>query len=131
MPVTGVTGITLLFSFALASLSKMPVVARARLNLLESIRCSIFATSYNPSSMRTGAKYLRARLRGPSMLNYYPKILSISNFNQLFPELKLVDEDKVQRQKDLAALRARGKGTPKKAKSKGMWQFVLFDRLYL
>lgn len=97
---------------------QMPVVARARLNLLESLRCSIFATSYNPTSMRTGAKYLKARLRGPSMLNYYPKILKISDFNKLFPELKLEDEDEVQRQKDLAALRARGKGAPKKAKTK-------------
>lgn len=96
----------------------MPVVAPARLNLLQSLRCSIFATSYNPTSARTGAKYLKARLRGPSMLNYYPKILKISDFNKLFPELKLEDEDEVQRLKDLAALRARGKGAPKKAKTK-------------
>ncbi|GJJ11832.1 hypothetical protein Clacol_006070 [Clathrus columnatus] len=96
----------------------MPAVARARLSLLESLRCSIFATSYNPTSLRTGAKYLRARLRGPSMLNYYPKIVKISHFNKLFPGLDLEDTDEIQRRNDLAALRARGKGAPKKAKTK-------------
>ncbi|KAF8589701.1 hypothetical protein K439DRAFT_302734 [Ramaria rubella] len=95
----------------------MAPVSPSRLACLTRLRCSIFATAYNPSSQRTGAKYLRARLRGPSMLNYYPEILKISAANKL-TDMKLIDEDEEQRFEDIRALQARGKGAPRKAKSK-------------
>lgn len=92
----------------------------SRLAALTRLRCSIFATAYNPTSQRTGAKYLRARLRGPSMMNYYPRVLKISDIKKQFPELELVDEDEEQRRVDIVALKARGKGAPKKAKTPGL-----------
>lgn len=94
-------------------------MAPSRLAALARLRCSIFATAYNPTSQRTGAKYLRARLRGPSMMKYYPEVLKISDINKRFPELELVDEDEAQRFTDIEALKARGKGAPRKARSKG------------
>ena len=101
----------------------MPAVSPSRLAALTRLRCSIFATAYNPTSQRTGAKYLRARLRGPSMMNYYPNVLKVSQVNKLFPELALVDEEEEQRFADIEALKARGKGAPKKAKTKGKTNF--------
>ncbi|KZS98802.1 hypothetical protein SISNIDRAFT_1433 [Sistotremastrum niveocremeum HHB9708] len=94
------------------------VVAPARLAALTKLRCSIFNTSYNPSSVRTGAKYLKARLRGPSMVKYYPpKTFTIQDINRMFPEMNLVDEAEETRLEDLRALKVRGKGPPKKAKT--------------
>ncbi|KAJ8508178.1 hypothetical protein ONZ45_g9516 [Pleurotus djamor] len=94
------------------------MAAPARLAALKSLRCSIFQTSYNPTSMRTGAKYLRARLRGPAMNEYYPVALNLSKIAREFPELEIVDPDEEQRLQDVEDKRKRGKGAPKKAKSK-------------
>ncbi|KIJ25274.1 hypothetical protein M422DRAFT_38857 [Sphaerobolus stellatus SS14] len=96
----------------------MATVAGGRLNMLKQLRCAIFQTAWNPASIRTGAKYLRKRLRGPSMIQYYPTQISFREVNKKFPELGIVDEDEVMRIKDLASMRARGKGAPKKAKTK-------------
>lgn len=53
---------------------------------------TIFQTSYNPSNARTGAKYLRAPLRGPAMLQYYPPLMpKISTLNKEIPELGAID----------------------------------------
>lgn len=98
----------------------MAGVSPSRLAALTRLRCSVFATAYNPTSQHTGAKYLRARLRGPSMMKYYPQVFKISDINKRFPELELVDEDEAQRFADIEALKARGKGAPKKARSKGL-----------
>lgn len=97
----------------------MPVVIPSRLAQLTRLRCSIFQTSYNPTSIRTGAKYLRARLRGPTMVKYYPPVINISQIARKYPELELVDEDEEQRWQDVEDRKKRGKGAPKKAKSKG------------
>ncbi|KAG5350766.1 hypothetical protein C0989_009356 [Termitomyces sp. Mn162] len=67
--------------------------------------------------MRTGAKYLRARLRGPSMLKYYPPVINIAQLARKYPELELVDEDEEQRLQDIEDRKKRGKGAPKKAKT--------------
>ncbi|KAG8709452.1 hypothetical protein FRC08_018325 [Ceratobasidium sp. 394] len=93
--------------------------SRNRIQDLIRLRCSIFGTSYNPTSIRTGAKYLRARLKGPSMLRYYPEPLSFKQINNMFPkgELDLPDYDEWQRLIDVGNRKARGKGTPKKAKT--------------
>ena len=45
---------------------------------LEQIRHEIFQTTSNPQQQRTGAKYLRQRLVGPSMMQYYPPQISVS-----------------------------------------------------
>ncbi|KZV90813.1 hypothetical protein EXIGLDRAFT_561781, partial [Exidia glandulosa HHB12029] len=45
----------------------------SRMQQMLRLRSNIFQTSYNPTHVRTGAKYLKARLRGPSMIQYYPK----------------------------------------------------------
>ncbi|KAG6810332.1 hypothetical protein H0H92_012366 [Tricholoma furcatifolium] len=68
--------------------------------------------------MRTGAKYLRARLRGPSMIKYYPPVINIAQLARKYPELELVDEDEEQRLQDIEDRKKRGKGAPKKAKTK-------------
>ncbi|KAH9958516.1 mitochondrial ribosomal subunit S27-domain-containing protein [Lactifluus volemus] len=95
----------------------MALVAPSRLAVLTRLRSVIFQTSYNPTSQRTGAKYLKRRLRGPSMNDYYPYQLSISAINKEFKGLDLVDEDEEQRLQDVADKKKRGKGAPKKAKS--------------
>ncbi|KAF7969266.1 hypothetical protein HWV62_27866 [Athelia sp. TMB] len=96
----------------------MSAVAPSRLNAINRIRCSIFQTSYNPTSVRTGAKYLRARLRGPSMVGYYPQLPTISSLIRQYPEIGWVNHPEIQRLQDVEDKKARGKGVPKKAKSK-------------
>jgi len=95
----------------------MATVAPSRLAALTRLRSFIFQTSYNPTSQRTGAKYLKRRLRGPSMMDYYPQQLSFSALNKEFEGLNLIDEDEEQRLQDVADKKKRGKGAPKKAKS--------------
>lgn len=92
---------------------------------LDRLRCSIFQTSYNPSSKRSGAKYLRDRLRGPSMVDYYPPDpINITKLNKMYPGFNLVDRNEVQRLIDIRDRKERGKGAPKKAKNKGRPQLV-------
>ncbi|KAF9239147.1 mitochondrial ribosomal subunit S27-domain-containing protein [Melanogaster broomeanus] len=92
------------------------------LTALTRTRCAIFQTAYNPTSARTGAKYLRARLRGPSMVKYYPEDikLSMSKLARRHPELELVNFAEAQRLRDVQAKKARGKGVPTKAKDKSL-----------
>lgn len=95
--------------------------------LLDKLRCSIFQTSYNPTGIRTGAKYLRARLRGPSMMKYYPPEFNMSTIARKYPELEVADEYEQQRFQDVIDKKRRGKGAPKKAKSKG--QYIILPEL--
>ncbi|EJF56293.1 mitochondrial ribosomal subunit S27-domain-containing protein [Dichomitus squalens] len=95
----------------------MAAIAPARLAALTRMRCEIFQTAYNPTSVRTGAKYLRARLRGPSMIQYYPDELSVARFNRMGGDFKIQDWDEYQRLSDVEEKKRRGKGAPKKAKS--------------
>jgi hypothetical protein len=96
------------------------LVAPARKKLLAQLRCSIFETAYNEGGKRTGGKYLKARFKGPSMVQYYPpKIMTIRQVNKMFPELKVRDELEEQRVADLEEKKARGKGAPKKVRTKG------------
>ncbi|KAJ7089648.1 mitochondrial ribosomal subunit S27-domain-containing protein [Mycena belliarum] len=90
----------------------------SQLKALTRLRCEIFQTAYNPRNLRTGAKYLRARLRGPSMAEYYPKTVNLSQIAREYPELGIVDEQEAQRMADVEDRKRRGKGTPKKAKKK-------------
>src|ERR1700722_2405722 len=90
----------------------------SRLAALNRLRCSIFQTSYNPTGLRTGAKYLSARRRGPSLIKYYPQKLDLARIMREFPELEFVEPKEEQRLVDIEERRKRGKGTPRKAKDK-------------
>ena len=105
----------------------MASIAPSRLAALTRLRSVIFQTSYNTTSQRTGAKYLKRRLRGPSMVDYYPHQLSISAINKEFQGLDLIDEDEEQRLQDVVDKKKRGKGAPKKAKSAGNSHPFLLD----
>ncbi|KAL5533487.1 RSM27 [Sanghuangporus sanghuang] len=94
-------------------------VAPKLLKSLARLRCSIFQTTFNPTSRRTGAKYLKARLRGPSMVQYYPeRSPSIGDLNKMYPGWNLVDVHEVRRNISIQEHKDRGKGAPKKAKNK-------------
>lgn len=100
----------------------------SRLAALKQLQCSIFQTSYNPNSLRTGAKYLRARLRGPSMMAYYPQSFDIAQITRRYSELEMVNEDEEERFQDVLDRKRRGKGAPKKAKSAGLSNYNSEDR---
>ncbi|KAJ6591852.1 mitochondrial ribosomal subunit S27-domain-containing protein [Mycena vulgaris] len=93
-------------------------VLPSKLKALTRLRCEIFQTSYNPKNVRTGAKYLRKHLRGPAMMEYYPKTISLAQVARECPELEIVVEKEEQRMADVEDRKRRGKGTPKKAKTK-------------
>ncbi|EFI28128.1 hypothetical protein CC1G_14155 [Coprinopsis cinerea okayama7 len=96
----------------------MSAIVPSRLAALAKLRCSIFQQTYNPTGVRTGAKYLKQKLRGPAMTMYYPTRLNISALARQLPELELVDEEEMERIEDVTSRRKRGKGAPKKAKTK-------------
>lgn len=60
-------------------------------------------------------------------MNYYPQTLSLSSIIRQFPEMELVDATEQQRLQDVEDRKKRGKGTPKKAKSKGLFLFNRFS----
>lgn len=93
-------------------------VLPSKLKALTRIRCEIFQTAYNPKNLRTGAKYLRANLRGPAMAQYYPRTINLSQIAREYPELGIVNEYEEQRVQDVEDKKRRGKGTPKKTKDK-------------
>ena len=95
------------------------VIRPSQLAALTRTRCSIFQTAYNPTSARTGAKYLRARLRGPSMVKYYPPEANIAKVIRQWPELEMRNYAEEERLQDVEDRKKRGKGAPKKAKEKG------------
>lgn len=66
--------------------------AAARIAALTELRATVFGTTYNPLSLRTGSKILKARLRGPSMLRYYGERMSgVAALNAQVPGLALRD----------------------------------------
>ncbi|EOO04276.1 putative mitochondral 37s ribosomal protein [Phaeoacremonium minimum UCRPA7] len=96
-------------------------VPRARILDLMKVRCQIFSTTFNPDGVRMGNKILRQRLRGPALAAYYPrKVVTIRDLMKEFaPELETFDEDEDDRLENIEALKARGKGAPKKKKGPG------------
>jgi small subunit ribosomal protein S33 len=100
------------------------------LRAIAEAQSKVFSTTPPPpigqESLRTGAKYLRKGLVGPSMLKYYPPILNLRSFAPMFPELAtyneetgkmktvLQDSKEVQRLLDVERRKAMGKGPPKK-----------------
>jgi len=53
------------------------------------------------------------------MVKYYPKPFSIAKLIKEFPAMEWVNYAEEQRLQDLANLKARGKGAPKKTKKGG------------
>ncbi|KAK6824752.1 hypothetical protein PG990_003883 [Apiospora arundinis] len=95
-------------------------VPRARLLNLMKAQCEIFSTTYNPDGIRMGNKILRQRLRGPSLVKYYPP--KQPGLNQLLKdfkhlELEGVDEEFEDWQEHIAGVRQRGKQPPKKKRT--------------
>ncbi|KAJ4423416.1 hypothetical protein N0V82_001889 [Gnomoniopsis sp. IMI 355080] len=91
-------------------------VPRQRLLELIQARCRIFATTYNPDGVRTGNKILRQRLKGPALAAYYPrKLWKIRDMiDKIGPSLETMHEEEDDRLEQIARLKARNKGAPKK-----------------
>lgn len=95
-----------------------PAPTNTALASLKALQCKVFGKTHNPDHVRTGAKYLRQRLQGPSMLNYYPKTVNFRALLNINAEVgRLTDMREVQRLKDVERKKMLGKGPPKKGKS--------------
>ena len=93
------------------SLARFGLPTVARLQQLSKLRASLFETTFNPDSLRTGSKVLKARLRGPAMLRYYgERISGWAGLNAAVPNLELKDVAEETRLIDLETRRKRGKG---------------------
>ena len=100
-----------------------------RLQALKRLQCSIFSTTYNPTNARNGAKYLKGRLRGPSLVQYYPPRITFKDIEHiLHGEFGVTDLAEQERLDDVEERKRRGKGAPKKAKTKGA---RLFSSVFL
>lgn len=83
------------------------------------VQCRIFNSTFNPQGLRLGNKVLRQRLRGPSVAAYYPRrIGTIKQFRQKYPDYEIEDEHEEERVDKIRQLKLRGKGAPKKKRSK-------------
>ncbi|KAJ8609985.1 hypothetical protein MRB53_038825 [Persea americana] len=92
-------------------------VAKERIIDLWRVQARVFNTIFNPTAQRLGNKILRQRLRGQSMLAYYPQ--RVGPFKQLKKAYKgfdTYDDKEEDRLESLAIAKSRGKGAPKKKK---------------
>ncbi|SZF05006.1 unnamed protein product [Blumeria hordei] len=93
-------------------------VPRHRLLELLKVQCRIFNTTYNPDGLRLGNKVLRQRLKGPSVMAYYPrKVATLQDMNRCFPEWETPNEEEEERLEHLRIAKARGKAAPKKKRT--------------
>ncbi|ETN41118.1 uncharacterized protein HMPREF1541_03053 [Cyphellophora europaea CBS 101466] len=96
-------------------------VPRSRLLELTKLQSSLFSTTFNPSRLRLGNKVLRQRLRGPALVSYYPrKSATIEDMLQSFKRFGLEgwNEREEDRLEGLQIAKMRGKGAPKKIRTK-------------
>ncbi|KAI9759384.1 MAG: hypothetical protein M4579_002373 [Chaenotheca gracillima] len=94
-------------------------VPKARLLDLLKVQCRIFSTTFNPERLRMGNKVLRQRLRGPALVDYYPKrVGTYKDLTRAYPEFETWDDDEEERLEDIQVAKARGKGRPKKKTTK-------------
>ena len=102
--------------------------------------------TYNPERLRTGNKIIRQRLKGPSVVDYYPKKgPSLRDLRNAFPGLDTWDDDEEDRLEGLTLYvayftlqnganrclnraRVRGKGAPKKKRTAEGMSFPLSIR---
>ncbi|MCJ1352602.1 MAG: mitochondral 37S ribosomal protein S27 [Icmadophila ericetorum] len=93
-------------------------VAKSRLLDLLKVQCRIYSTAYNPERLRTGNKILRQRLKGPSILEYYPRrVVTFKDLKKAYPDYEMWDEAEEDRLEGLELAKQRGKGAPKKKRS--------------
>ena len=59
------------------------------------------------------------------MVNYYPQEIRLSEIRRQYPALEMVDWEEEQRVQDVIDRQKRGKGAPKKAKTKGVLHLPL------
>ncbi|GAM86766.1 hypothetical protein ANO11243_047860 [Dothideomycetidae sp. 11243] len=91
----------------------------ARIQTLIQTQCRIFNTIYNPQRLRLGNKILRQRLKGPSLAAYYPRrIATIKDVAKAYPDYEIIDEDEDDRLENVQITKSRGKGPPKKKRTK-------------
>ncbi|KAI5787182.1 mitochondrial ribosomal subunit S27-domain-containing protein [Geopyxis carbonaria] len=97
----------------------MATPPRERLLALAKLSASIFSTTFNPTAARTGNKILRQRLKGPAIVDYYPKrVATIKDMRKMWPKMDFPDEDEDQRVISIEKAKIRGKGAPKKIRVK-------------
>ncbi|PWN20795.1 hypothetical protein BCV69DRAFT_283012 [Microstroma glucosiphilum] len=104
--------------------------AVAALRRLATLRSQIFQTlppppASAPGGIRTGAKFLKAPLKGPSMLEYYPPTLKLKGLGERIwgqegveRGLLLMDPRERQRLEDVERRKKMGKGPPKKGQGR-------------
>jgi small subunit ribosomal protein S33 len=62
---------------------------------------------------------LRQRLRGPALASYYPpRFRVIQEMRRAYPDWEVFDEKEIERVQKLERAKARGKGAPKKRRTK-------------
>ncbi|RQM04747.1 hypothetical protein DH86_00004056 [Scytalidium sp. 3C] len=94
-------------------------VSRSRILDLMKVQCRIFGSVFNPEGLRTGNKILRQRLKGPILAAYYPrKVATFKDLQRKFPDLDMYNEEEEERLEKIKLLKARGKGAPKKKRTK-------------
>lgn len=73
------------------------IIIRNRSNSIQ-VQCRIFSMTYNPEGLRTGNKILRQRLKGPSLVAYYPKKgPTLRDLKNAYPGLETWDDDEEDR----------------------------------
>ncbi|CAH7685702.1 hypothetical protein BY996DRAFT_24692 [Phakopsora pachyrhizi] len=110
------------------------IPTKFRLVSLSRVQSKIFETSFNPTNLRTGEKYLTKKLRGPLMKDYYPPIRPVDwkALNSILVRTakaegitgrdlefwKLPDLREEKRLDRVAYNKKRGKGPPKKGEGR-------------
>lgn len=92
--------------------------SKDKLIQLRQLQCQVFKETYNPNNIRTGAKILRAPLRGQTLANYYgpsdfPSIAKVAR-SLSTPDFTVINAPEVYRAERVEDLKRRGKGSPKK-----------------
>ena len=83
------------------------------------LQCRLFNQTYNPNHLHTGNRILRERLIGPALASYYPpRAVTHRTFRKLFPRLEGADPHEIDRVEGLTILKSKGKGAPKKRRTK-------------
>ncbi|RMZ86693.1 hypothetical protein DV736_g6083, partial [Chaetothyriales sp. CBS 134916] len=99
----------------------MASVSRSRLLQLTKVQSTIFAQTFNPSQLRLGTKVLHQRLRGRTLAAYYPRrSATVGDLLKGFKRFGLEgwDEEQLDREEKVAVAKIRGKGAPKKIRTK-------------
>ncbi|KAH3899088.1 probable Mitochondral 37S ribosomal protein S27 [Saccharomycodes ludwigii] len=93
-------------------------IPKNRLLKLAETSARIFDQNFNQTNVRTGAKILSKRLKGPSIAEYYgnPDFIKFKHLKILYPDFNFVDKNEEYRLSMNQAKRRRGKGAPPKKK---------------